>query len=76
MADINTYFAKPCLDSPERMDRHNELAHWSRATATDAARREGIELDDALASYYPRAPVQDAASLVRICGTCTPAGRC
>ena len=32
--------------------------------------------DDALASYYPRAPVQDAASLVRICGTCTPAGRC
>jgi tRNA 2-thiouridine synthesizing protein E len=47
MADINTYLAKPCLDSPERMDRHNELAHWSRATATDAARREGIELDDA-----------------------------
>jgi methionyl-tRNA formyltransferase len=32
--------------------------------------------DDAHASYYPRAPLRDAAAQARVCRTCTPAGRC
>ena len=46
MADINAYITRPSTDSPERMDRHNELAHWDRDCALQAAAREGIELDD------------------------------
>jgi len=47
MADINTYIIRPSPDAPERMDRHNELAHWDRDCASETAAREGIELTDA-----------------------------
>lgn len=46
MADINAYITRPSSDTPERMDRHNELAHWDRDCALQAAASEGIELDD------------------------------
>jgi tRNA 2-thiouridine synthesizing protein E len=46
MADINTYITRPSPDAPERMDRHNELAHWSRELAMKSAHQEGIELTD------------------------------
>jgi tRNA 2-thiouridine synthesizing protein E len=46
MADINTYINRPSHDAPERMDRHNEIAHWDRDSAMRVAAREGIELDD------------------------------
>jgi tRNA 2-thiouridine synthesizing protein E len=46
MADINTYITRPSLDAPERMDRHNELAHWDRDSARESAAHEGIELTD------------------------------
>jgi TusE/DsrC/DsvC family sulfur relay protein len=46
MADINAYITRPSRDAPERMDRHEELAHWSRDSATESAAREGIELGD------------------------------
>jgi tRNA 2-thiouridine synthesizing protein E len=45
MADINTYISRPSPDEPERMDRHNELAHWDRDSALELATQEGIELD-------------------------------
>jgi len=44
MADINSYLARPSDDSPERMDRHNELAHWNRKDTEQAAAAQGIEL--------------------------------
>lgn len=44
MADINTYLGRPSRDSPDHLDRRNELAHWNRNIAMDAARHEGIEL--------------------------------
>ena len=47
MADINTYISRPRHDSPERMDRHIEIAHWDRDSAGHAAASEGIELADA-----------------------------
>ena len=46
MADINTYINRPSLDAPERMDRHNELTHWSRDTVIKSAACEGIVLSD------------------------------
>jgi tRNA 2-thiouridine synthesizing protein E len=46
MADINTYITRPSPDAPERMDRHNELAHWDRDCALESAAREGIELGE------------------------------
>jgi tRNA 2-thiouridine synthesizing protein E len=46
MADINSYITRPSSDAPERMDRHNELAHWDRDRARQAAAGEGMELDD------------------------------
>jgi sulfur relay (sulfurtransferase) DsrC/TusE family protein len=46
MAYINAYIARPSFDSPEHMDRHNELTHWKRHTAMTSAAREGIELGD------------------------------
>jgi len=46
MADINTYINHPSHDDPERLDRHNELAHWDRNSALESAASEGIELDD------------------------------
>ena len=47
MADINTYISRPSHDAPERMDRHNEIAHWDRESAVQTAAGEGIELGDA-----------------------------
>ena len=47
MADINTYINRPSHDTPERMDRHNEIAHWDRDIAVQTAAREDIELTDA-----------------------------
>ena len=44
MAAINTYISRPSSDPPERMDRHDELAHWSREIAQETAAREGVEL--------------------------------
>jgi len=46
MADINTYITRPSTDAPERMDRHNELAHWDREHALQAAADEEITLDE------------------------------
>jgi tRNA 2-thiouridine synthesizing protein E len=46
MADINTYLSRPSADAPARMDRHNELTHWNRATVIKSAAREGIILSD------------------------------
>jgi tRNA 2-thiouridine synthesizing protein E len=46
MADINTYINRPSSDDPQRMDRHNELAHWRRDIALQSAVSEGVELDD------------------------------
>ncbi|MGB5472900.1 MAG: TusE/DsrC/DsvC family sulfur relay protein [Gammaproteobacteria bacterium] len=46
MADINAYITRPSLDAPERMDRHNELAHWNRDSAMELAAHEGIILGD------------------------------
>ncbi|MGD8313029.1 MAG: TusE/DsrC/DsvC family sulfur relay protein [Gammaproteobacteria bacterium] len=46
MADINTYIGRPSHDSPERMDRHIEIAHWDRDSAGHTAASEGIELGD------------------------------
>jgi tRNA 2-thiouridine synthesizing protein E len=44
MADINSYLARPSNDSPERMDRHTDLAHWNRYVSMQLADNEGIEL--------------------------------
>ena len=46
MADINTYITRPSVDTPERMDRHNELTHWNRDSAIKSAARGGIILGD------------------------------
>ena len=46
MADINAYITRPSSDAPDRMDRHNELAHWNREIALESAAHEEIELGD------------------------------
>ena len=46
MANINSYIVRPSFDAPERMDRHNELAHWNRDTAMKSAALEGMALSD------------------------------
>ncbi len=46
MADINAYISRPGPDTPERMDRHNELTHWNRDSTIKSAAREGIVLGD------------------------------
>jgi tRNA 2-thiouridine synthesizing protein E len=46
MPDINAYITRPSRDAPERMDRHNELARWTRDRARESAAYEGIQLGD------------------------------